>query len=187
VMLIAPFLGKPIPLLPLQLLWLNLLTDGLLGLGMGVEKAELDTMRRSPYSPQEGVFSRGAGTQTVWVGALIATMGLGIGAWYFFGGRPEWQTMIFTSLAFAQIGQALASRSSRESLFALGLVSNPLLLGMAALVLILQLAVIYIPPMAAFFNVIPLGMVDLGIAFGAGILVFAGIEIEKKVLQSRHG
>jgi phosphoserine phosphatase len=61
VMLLAPFLGKPIPLLPLQLLWLNLLTDGLLGLGMGVEKAESDTMRRPPYSPGEGIFSRGAG------------------------------------------------------------------------------------------------------------------------------
>ena len=59
VMLLAPFLGKPIPLLPLQLLWLNLLTDGLLGLGMGVEGPERDTMKRPPYSPKEGVFSRG--------------------------------------------------------------------------------------------------------------------------------
>ncbi|RPH55521.1 MAG: HAD family hydrolase, partial [Chloroflexi bacterium] len=180
VMLIAPFLGKPLPLLPLQLLWLNLLTDGLLGLGMGVEGPERDTMRRPPYSPQEGVFSRGAGTQTIWVGALIGAIGLGLGAWYYFAGRAEWQTMIFTSLAFAQVGQALASRSNKESLFALGLASNPLLLGMSALVLGLQLAVIYIPPVAAFFSVVPLGLADLGICVLAGLLVLAAIEIEKR-------
>jgi P-type Ca2+ transporter type 2C len=180
VMLIAPFLGKPIPLLPLQLLWLNLLTDGLLGLGLGVEQPERDTMNRPPYSPQEGVFSRGAGAQTVWAGLLIGALGLGIGALYFFTGRPEWQTMIFTSLAFAQIGQALASRSSRDSLFALGITSNPLLLVMAALVAVLQLGVIYIPPVAAFFSVVPLGLTDLALAVGTGLVVFGVIEIEKR-------
>ncbi len=176
VMLIAPFLGKPIPLLPLQLLWLNLLTDGLLGLGLGVEKSEKDTMQRPPYSPEEGVFSRGAGRQTIWVGILIGALGLGIGSRYYFGGRPEWQTMIFSSLAFAQVGQALASRSRRESLFTLGLGSNPLLLGMAALVTLLQLAVIYISPVAAFFSLTPLSLPDLLIALGAGVLVLAALE-----------
>jgi len=144
-----------------------------------VEGPERDTMRRPPYSPKEGVFSRGAGLQTVWVGALIGALGLGVGAWYYFDGRPEWQTMIFTVLAFAQIGQALASRSTRESLFALGLTSNPLLLGMVMLVLGLQLAVIYFPPAAAFFNILPLGLTDLSIALGAGLAVFGLIEMEK--------
>jgi Ca2+-transporting ATPase len=176
VMLLAPFLGKPIPLLPLQLLWLNLLTDGLLGLGLGVEQSEKDTMQRPPYSPDEAVFSRGAGRQTIWVGILIGALGLGIGSWYYFRGRPEWQTMVFCSLAFAQVGQALASRSRRESLFALGLGSNPLLLGMAALVTLLQLAVIYIPPVAAFFYVMPLSLPDLLIALGAGVLVLTVME-----------
>ncbi len=179
VMLIAPFLGKPIPLLPLQLLWLNLLTDGLLGLGLGVEKSEKDTMQRPPYTPDEGVFSRGAGRQTVWVGVLIGALGLGIGSWYYFYGRPEWQTMIFSSLAFAQVGQALASRSNRESLLTLGLGSNPLLLGMAALVTLLQLAVIYIPQVAAFFSVIPLSLLDLLVALGAGAVVLVVLELAK--------
>ena len=70
--------GQAAPVLPLQLLWLNLLTDGLLGLGMGVEKSEKDTMHRPPYSPEEGVFSRGAGVQTIWVGVLIGALGLGL-------------------------------------------------------------------------------------------------------------
>jgi Ca2+-transporting ATPase len=179
VMLIAPFLGKPIPLLPLQLLWLNLLTDGLLGLGLGVEKSEKDTMQRPPYSPQEGVFSQGAGWQTIGVGLLIGLLCLGIGTWYYINERPEWQTMIFSSLAFAQVGQALSSRSNRESLLRLGLGSNPLMLGMAALVMVLQLGVLYIPPVASFFSVVPLGVTDLLIALGAGLFVLVTLEVVK--------
>lgn len=181
VMLLAPFLGKPLPLLPLQLLWLNLLTDGLLGLGMGVENAEPDTMKRKPYSPTESVFSRGAGAQTVWVGVMIGALGLGLGSWYFFTDRAEWQTMIFTSLAFMQVFQALASRSATESLFKMRLMSNPLLAGMALLVLGLQLAVLYIPVLSGFFEVIPLSIYDLSIAAGTGVIVFVVMELEKRL------
>ncbi|MFN8401512.1 MAG: cation-translocating P-type ATPase [Anaerolineales bacterium] len=181
VMLIAPFLGKPLPLLPLQLLWLNLLTDGLLGLGMGVENPEKDTMKRKPYSPTEGVFSRGAGFQTIWVGTLIGAIALGLGSWYYFSDRPEWQTMIFTSLAFMQIFQALASRSDKDSLFKIGVMSNPVLAGMALLVFVLQMAVIYIPALANFFEVIPLRWHDLSIAAGTGLLVFLIMEISKRI------
>jgi len=181
VMLIAPFLGKPLPLLPLQLLWLNLLTDGLLGLGMGVENPEADTMKRAPYSPKEGVFSRGAGVQTIWVGGLIGALALGLGSWFYFTGRPEWQTMIFTSLAFIQVFQALASRSNKDSLFKMGLLSNPLLAGMAALVVVLQLMVLYIPALAQFFEVIPLSGCDLSIAASTGVIVLVVMELEKKL------
>jgi Ca2+-transporting ATPase len=181
VMLLAPFMGNPIPLLPLQLLWLNLLTDGLLGLGMGMEPAEKDTMRRPPYSPQEGVFSRGAGLQTAWIGVLIGVLVLVAGAWSYFGGRTNWQTLVFTSLAFAQIGQALAARSSHASLFTIGLRSNPLMLGMVLLVAVLQLMAIYFPPMQSFFNATPLSPVDLGIVLGISAIVFAAIEVQKKL------
>ena len=180
VMLLAPFLGKPLPLLPLQLLWLNLLTDGLLGLGMGVENPEKDTMKRKPYSPTEGVFSRGAGAQTIWVGLMIGALALGLGAWYYFTDRPEWQTMIFTSLAFMQIFQALASRSDKDSLFKIGVMSNPVLAGMALLVFALQMAVIYIPALANFFEVIPLSLCDLSIAAATGVLVFVVMEVSKR-------
>ena len=179
VMLLAPFLGKPIPLLPLQLLWLNLLTDGLLGLGMGVESAESDTMKRPPYSPKEGVFSRGAGVQVIWVGALIGALALGLGSWYYFTGREQWQTMVFTFLAFAQVFQALASRSAKDSIFKMGLFGNKLLAGMAFTVVVLQLIVIYVPFMSSFFGVLPLSGVDLLIAIGTGALVLVAMEGEK--------
>ncbi|HET7145449.1 MAG TPA: cation-translocating P-type ATPase, partial [Anaerolineales bacterium] len=185
VMLIAPFLGKPLPLLPLQLLWLNLLTDGLLGLGMGVENPGADTMKRAPYPPKEGVFSRGAGAQTIWVGVMIGALALGFGSWYFFTGRPEWQTMIFTSLAFMQVFQALASRSAKESLFKMRLLSNPLLAGMAVLVVVLQLMVLYIPFLSNFLEVIPLSGCDLSIAMGTGVIVFVAMELEKW-LKRKH-
>ena len=189
VMLLAPFLGKPIPLLPLQLLWLNLLTDGLLGLGMGVESPERDTMQRPPYSPKEGVFSRGGLMQVAWVGALIGALALALGAYYFFNGRAEWQTMVFTFLAFAQVFQALASRSSKESLFKIGLLSNPMLAAIALLVVALQLAVLYIPFLSGFFDVLPLSACDLSIAAGAGVLVFVAMELEKKFKNNEqpHG
>jgi Ca2+-transporting ATPase len=180
VMLIAPFLGKPLPLLPLQLLWLNLLTDGLLGLGMGVENPEKDTMKRKPYSPTEGVFSRGAGAQTIWVGALIGALALGLGSWYYFTDRAEWQTMIFTSLAFMQIFQALASRSDKDSLFKIGVMTNPVLAGMALLVFTLQMLVLYVPALAKFFEVIPLTLCDLSIAASTGVIVFLVMEISKR-------
>ena len=185
VMLLAPFLGKPIPLLPLQLLWLNLLTDGLLGLGMGVEGPERDTMKRPPYSPKEDVFSRGGWWQVSWVGILIGALALGLGSYYFFNGRPEWQTMLFSFLAFAQVFQALASRSSNESLFKLGAFSNPLLAVLALVVVALQLAVLYIPFMSNFFNVVPLSAMDLLIAICVSSIVFFAMELEKVLMKNR--
>ncbi|MBT3338909.1 MAG: cation-translocating P-type ATPase [Anaerolineae bacterium] len=185
VMLLAPFLGKPIPLLPLQLLWLNLLTDGLLGLGMGVEGPERDTMKRPPYSPKEDVFSRGGWWQVSWVGILIGALALGLGSYYFFNGRPEWQTMLFSFLAFAQVFQALASRSSNESLFKLGVFSNPLLAVLALVVVALQLAVLYIPFMSNFFNVAPLSAMDLLIAICVSSIVFFAMELEKVLMKNR--
>jgi P-type Ca2+ transporter type 2C len=179
VMLLSPFLGSPLPLLPLQLLWLNLMTDGLLGLGMGVENPEPDTMKRTPHSPTEGVFSRGAGYQTIWVGVMIGTLALGLGAWYFFTDRPEWQTMIFTSLAFMQVFQAVSSRSQKESALKMGLSGNSLLTGMIFLVVALQMLVIYVPAFSDFFEVTPLGAVDLVIATGAGLVVFVFMEVVK--------
>jgi Ca2+-transporting ATPase len=136
-------------------------------------------MKRKPYSPTEGVFSRGAGAHTIWVGVLIGALALSLGAWYFFTDRPEWQTMIFTSLAFMQVFQALASRSEKESLFQIGFWSNPALAGMIFLVVVLQMLVIYVPGVSNFFEIIPLGAIDLTIAVGPGVVVFVLMEMLK--------
>lgn len=181
VMLLAPFLGKPVPLLPLHLLWLNLLTDGMLGLGIGVEHPEPDTMKRRPYNPGEGVFSRGAGAVALFTGLLIGALALATGSWYFFTGKPQWRTMIFTSLAFMQVFQVLASRSEKESFFRRGMLTNRLLLIMVFLVVALQCAVIYIPAARIFFDITYLGVFDMSICIISGLVVFISMEIVKKL------
>lgn len=182
VMLFAPFLGINVALLPLQLLWLNLLTDGLLGLGLGVEPAEKNTMKRPPRSRQASLFSDGVGSQIVWVGLLIGVVALAVGRLYFDPANPEdttWQTMMFTVLAFLQIGQALASRSSDVTFAALGIRSNPTLLWLAIVVFALQLVAIYVPFLDEFFQVVSLALPDLLLCIGLGSLAFVAIEAEK--------
>ncbi len=177
--------GGAVALQPLQLLWLNLMTDGLLGLGLGVEPAEKNAMRRPPVSPKAGIFSGGLGTHAAWVGLLVGAVTLGVGLAYAIAGRPEWQTMMFTTLAFLQVFQAFATRSIRESIFSLGLGGNRLLLMMALVVVTLQLVVVYEPILAGFFRVIPLTGTDLLIAVGLGSLSLIAIEIEKVFIRSR--
>ena len=153
VMLLAPFLGMPLPLLPIQILWINLVTDGLPGLALAVEPGEQGVMKRSPFHPKESIFSRGIGTQILWIGALMGLMSLGSG-YFFWLNDPtsSWQTMVFTTLTIAQMGNALAIRSSRDSLFKIGLLSNRLMVGAVLLTFVLQLALIYVPFFQRFFQ-----------------------------------
>ena len=182
VMLFAPLLGITVALLPLQLLWLNLLTDGLLGLGLGVEPPERDTMKLPPRSPQASFLGGGMGRQIVWIGSFIGLVGLGVAYLFFDLTKPDdrtGQTMLFTTLAFLQIGQALASRSGREAYFAQGLRSNPLMFWLVLLTIGLQLMVIYGPVFQDFFQVSPLSLTNLLICILAGSLAFVAIEMEK--------
>lgn len=180
VMLLAPFIGTAVPLLPLQLLWLNVLTDGLLGLGLGVEEAERGVMKRAPYSPKAPVLGPPAIAHVTWVGLLIAALALGVGYYYdIVLNVPQWQSMIFTTLAFAQIFQAFAVRSTDTSVFRLSLLSNPLLLITASVVLLSQLAVLYVPFLQTFFNTLPLNAYDLFVCAGLGSIVLIAIELEK--------
>jgi Ca2+-transporting ATPase len=187
-MLLAPLLGISVALMPLQLLWLNLLTDGLLGLGLGVEPAEPGTMQRPPRAPQETLFSDGAGRHVVWVGLTIGLLALGAAALFYDPANPadmRWQTILFTALAFMQIGQALASRSTRVSLLTLGLRSNLTLLGLAVATAVLQLIVVYTPFLDQFFHVTPLSALELTLCVALGGLTLALLETEKAWLRRR--
>ena len=186
VMLLAPFVGINVALLPLQLLWLNLLTDGLLGLGLGVEPAEPNTMQKPPRSPQESLFSGGLTRHVIWVGLVMGLVALGLGLAYYAPEDPantRWQTMIFTSLAFMQMGQALASRSTTVSLASLGLRTNPVLLGLVVITAVLQLIVIYTPALDQFFQVTPLSGMELLLCAGLGLGMLLLIELEKAWLR----
>ncbi|MCB9006334.1 MAG: cation-translocating P-type ATPase, partial [Ardenticatenaceae bacterium] len=186
VMLVSPFLGINVALEPLQLLWLNLMTDGLLGLGLGVEPAEKGVMKQPPRSPQASLFHGGLTAHIVRVGVLIGIVGLLV-SWL--GANPavpvasNWRTMLFTTLAFLQVGQAVASRSSHESAFTLGWRSNLTLFWLALLVVGLQLLVVYLPGVRDFFTAVPLTMIELLICIGLGSLAFWAIELEKWLLR----
>jgi len=186
VMLIAPFLGMPLPLLPLQILWINLVTDGLPGLALAVEPPEREIMKRPPYHPNESVFSRGIGRQIIWIGVLMGLVSLGVGY------RPwlqdetgAWQTMVFTTLTLAQMGNALALRSSRDSLFTIGLLSNRPMLGAVLLTFVLQLAVIYAPFFQKIFNTQSLSPAELAVSLLASTVVFWSAELEKLFIRRR--
>jgi len=186
VMLLAPFLGMPLPLLPLQILWINLVTDGLPGLALTLEPAERDTMRRPPYQPQESIFGRGLGRDILWVGLLMALVSLAMGFWAWSGGNPAWQTMIFTTLTLSQLGNALALRSERDSLFRIGLLSNTAMLGTVLLTFGLQLAVVYLPFLQAIFKTQALSARDLGISLVLSTIVFLGVETAKWIMRRRQ-
>jgi Ca2+-transporting ATPase len=183
VMLVAPLVGMPLPLLPLQILWINLVTDGLPGLAMTVEAAEPDIMRRPPYHPQENIFGRGMGRDIIWIGLVLAAVSLGMGYWAWGQGNADWQTMIFTTVTLSLMGNALALRSERESLFKIGLFSNKLLLGSVILTVALQLAVIYVPFLQGVFTTRALSLRDLLISLGLSAVVFACVELFKGFLR----
>jgi Ca2+-transporting ATPase len=173
----------PFPLLPLQILWINLVTDGLPGLALSIEPAERDTMRRPPYRPNESIFGRGMARDILWVGLLMGLVSLGLGYWYWSIGHPNWQTMVFTTLTLSQMGNALAIRSQRDSLFRIGLFSNRAMLGAVLLTFALQMMVIYVPFFQEVFETGPLSLRDLGVSLLLSTVVFWGIEISKWILR----
>jgi Ca2+-transporting ATPase len=190
----VPFvvLGRPmteaVALLPLQLLWLNLMTDGLLGLSLGVEPAEKHVMQRPPNSPEAGIFSGGLGGQVVWTGLFIGMVTLGVGfAYHEINPGGPWQTLMFTMLAILQVFQALGTRSDRESLFSLGVGTNPVMIGVIALVVGLQVAAVYAPFISTdLLQVQPLGITEWLLAIGAGVAMLLATELEKWWLRRRR-
>jgi Ca2+-transporting ATPase len=182
---LAPFFGLPIPLLPIQILWINLVTDGLPGLALAAEPEEKNVMRRPPRPPREGVFAHGLGIHVVWVGLLMAALTLGTEAWFFQAGSARWQTMVFTVLSLSQLAHVLAIRSERESLFAQGLLSNTPLLAAVALTCVVQMAVIYAPLLNGVFRTEPLTPGELASALGVSSVAFFAVEAEKWFKRTR--
>ena len=179
ILFLAPFVGLPIPLLPIHILWFNMVIDGLPGLALATESAERGVMQRPPRPPGESVFAHGLWQHALWVGLLIGGLCLGVQAWAAAVGNPHGQTMVFTVLTLAQMAHVMAIRSERESLFTLGLRSNLPLLGAVSLTLALQLGVVYLPLLQPVFHTLPLAPGELAACLGCALLVFAAVEVEK--------
>ena len=118
-MLLGPFLGMPLPLLPLQILWMNLVTDGLPALALGVEPAEKDVMKRPPYTANESIFGRGMVQFIIGIGIIMSVTRnrRGLGLWHV--GDPRWQTVLFTTLVLSQLAVAVATRSEENPIWRL--------------------------------------------------------------------
>ncbi|MBS1827464.1 MAG: cation-translocating P-type ATPase [Acidobacteria bacterium] len=178
-MLLSPFLGMPLPLLPLQILWMNLVTDGLPALALGVEPADPDVMRRPPHPPSESIFARGLGRHVIWVGLLMGLLSLALGYYYWKANDSHWQTMLFTTLTLSQMAHVMAIRSEHQSLFRIGLFSNRPLIAAVTLTVVLQIALIYVPFLQTFFKTEALPFTDLVITVAASSVVFWAVELEK--------
>jgi Ca2+-transporting ATPase len=180
---LAPFLGLPIPLLPIHILWINLVTDGLPALALTAEPAEHNIMKRPPRAPNENLFSQGMWQHMVWVGLLMAALTLLCQAWAYHSGSAHWQTMAFTVLTLSQLAHVMAIRSEQASLFSLGVFSNGYLAMAVAATLILQMATIYVPALNTIFKTQPLSLNELLICFALSSVIFIAVETEKLLMR----
>jgi len=183
---LAPLIGLPIPLLPIHILWINLVTDGLPGLAFATEEAEENILKRQPRKTNESIFSGGIGIHILWVGLLMAAVCIGTLGWAIHAGNEKWMTMVFTVLSISQMGHALAIRSDWKSLFSQGLFGNKQLVGAVLLTLGLQMAVIYIPFLQDIFSTQALSIKELLLCLGLSSIVFWAVEIEKWIKRIKN-
>lgn len=176
---LAPLLGLPMPLLPIHILWINLVTDGLPGLALAKEKAEYDVMLRPPRPSSESLFAGGIGFHIIWVGMFMATITLIIQAVALHMQILHWQTMVFTVLSLSQLAHVLGIRSERQFLFQQGIISNVPLFLAVLLTVLLQLTIIYLPKANELFHTEPLSVSEFSVCILGAAILFHAVEVEK--------
>lgn len=188
----APLIGLGgVPLTPLQILWMNLVTDGLPALALAVEPPEPDVMQRPPFSPRESIFARGLGSYMIRIGIIFAIISIALMWWAYQhthapeyqGDRDTWKTMVFTTLCIAQMGHAIAIRSNNRLTIEMNPFSNIFVLAAVVVTTILQLMLVYVPPLRDFFGTHYLTLEELGVCIGFSALMFVWIEAEKIFLR----
>lgn len=183
-MLIAILAGWPVPLTALQILWVNLVTDGLPALALGFEPGDPDIMKRKPRDPKASlltipVMQSIAIHGAVMAAAVLLVTRLGVD-------HQHSQTIAFTALALAQMANCLACRAEQKLIIEIGFFSNPHLVGAVALTVLAQLAVVYVPFMQEVFKTVPLSATELGYCLAVSVVVFLGVELEKIVRWRRR-
>ncbi|WP_280461316.1 cation-translocating P-type ATPase [Nocardia carnea] len=172
VMLLGPFFGLALPLLPAQILWINLLTHGLPGVALGGEPAEPDAMNRPPRPPTETILGAGLWLRVIRIGIALTVVTLGVAIWADHTGRP-WQSMAFLALGMTQLGVALGSRTRVRSL------ANPMLLVAVAGALLMQFAGLYLPVLRELLGTEPLAADDLLIVSTLSVLGYAAARLDR--------
>lgn len=185
-LLFGPLLGMPVALLPIHILWINLVSDGLPAVAFSFEQAEKDIMSRPPRLLNEDIFSGGRGLHMLWVGILMAGIAISMQSWALRNGM-HWQTMVFNVLCLSQMGHALAIRSEKFSIVEIGLFSNKMMIWSVLFVLVLQIALTYVPVFQAIFHTQALSVKEFLIVGAASSLVFLAVELQKVFLRRTAG
>ena len=182
---LAPFVGLPIPLLPIHILWVNLVTDGLPGLALAMEPEERGLMRRPPRPPQESVFAHGMWQHIVWVGLLMGGVCLGVQAWAL-DRRRRALADDGVHGAGALAARAWRWRSAPNAIPSSRWGSAPTCRSPATVIftVALQLAVIYVPWLNGIFHTAPLSAGELALCLALSCVVFVGVEIEKALVRA---
>ncbi|HZC39240.1 MAG TPA: cation-transporting P-type ATPase, partial [Streptosporangiaceae bacterium] len=176
VMLAGPGFGLALPLLPAQILWVNLLTHGLPGVALGSEPAEPGMMKRPPRPPAESVLGAGLWQRIARVGLVVAAVTLAVAVWGHATGRP-WQSMAFFALGSTQLAVALGSRALPGSR------ANPLLPVAVIAALALQFAGVYLPFLQELLHTRPLPVTDLLIVCALSALGYAAIRLDRVLFR----
>ena len=170
-------------MLPIHILWINLVTDGLPGLAFASEPAEPGVMQRSPRPPDESIFAHGMWQHIVWVGLFVGGISIAAMAWAIAREVDYWQTVVFTVLTVSQLFHSLAVRSDTESLFRIGLLTNLPMLGAVILTFTLHMTVVYLPALNEIFHTQPLPLYDLMVCLLLSSLVLIAVETEKWLMR----
>ncbi|HOZ69583.1 MAG TPA: cation-translocating P-type ATPase [Chitinophagaceae bacterium] len=184
-LLLGPLIGLPVALLPIHILWINLVSDGLPAISLSFEKAEKNIMNRPPRPPQQSVFSNGRGLHMIWVGMLMAGIALSAQSWAI-SNDLHWQTIVFNVLCLSQMGHVLAIRSEKRSLLSIGLLSNKPLIGAVMIAMLLQIVVTYTPFLQPIFQTEALTLNEFILVGAASSLVFFAVEIEKAIFRNKR-
>ena len=184
-LLLGPIIGLPVALLPIHILWINLVSDGLPAIALSFEKEEKNIMNRPPRPPQQSVFGNGRGLHIVWVGLLMAGIALSLQGWAM-RNELHWQTIVFNVLCLSQMGHVLAIRSEYYSLFGIGVFSNRPLIVAVIIAFLLQFVVTYTPFLQPVFKTEALTLNEFLLVGAASSIVFFAVELEKYISR-RNG
>ena len=181
--------GLGLPFTTLQILWMNLITDGVPALALGVEVPERNSMKRPPYAPDESVFGRGLGRHILIVGLVLFVTAFTIGYWAYSNqlkasnGELAWKSMVFIVLTLAQMGHAYGLRSHTNSVFTMNVMGNRFLLVALVVTTLVQLSTLYIPLFQNIFGTEPLTVNQLLICLALSTGVFWAVELEKLLIR----
>jgi Ca2+-transporting ATPase len=181
-MLLATLFGLPLPLLPVQILWINLVTDGLPALALAVDPADAELMQRPPRPPQEQFLTRARLLKLFVEGTFIAVITLLVFLYCLYGmdlNLDRARTLTFTVMVLAQLFHALNNRSEDRSIFALGLWTNKPLLATVGLSVLLQVGIVSWPSVQSILKVAPFDPEHWFLAIGIGMLPLVAMEIWK--------